>query len=171
MRLTGVWMVSVDQDHAFPDQHLFQLGIRSGYLTMVSRVPCARVLCCVTRYEGGDNSTFDYFLSIDSREVFSGFWIDLYSTTWHICCKIYPQISSRMIINSIKIYSSRDEFCHVSGLWKDSFGSYSSIMNYMDVNLLRGVWMMCMDQDHTSPDQHLLQLGIRSGYLTFDYGK
>ena len=29
MRLTGVWMVSMDKDHAFSDQHLLQLGIRS----------------------------------------------------------------------------------------------------------------------------------------------
>ena len=48
----GVWMVSVDQDHAFPDQHLLQLGIRLGYLTVVSRVPCARVSCCAVRLEG-----------------------------------------------------------------------------------------------------------------------
>ena len=46
-KLTGVWMVSVDQDHAFPDQHLLQLGTRSGYLTVVSRVPCARVIYTV----------------------------------------------------------------------------------------------------------------------------
>ena len=39
-----VWMVSVDQDHTFPDHHLLQLGIRLGYLTVVSRVPCARVV-------------------------------------------------------------------------------------------------------------------------------
>ena len=42
MRLTGIWMVSVDQDHTFPDQHLLQLDIRLGYLTEVGRVP---VLC------------------------------------------------------------------------------------------------------------------------------
>ena len=47
MRPAGVWMVSMDQDHAFSDQHLLQLGIRSGYLTVVSRVPCARVVCYV----------------------------------------------------------------------------------------------------------------------------
>ena len=43
MRPTGVWMVSVDQDHAFRGQYLLQLGTRSGYSTVVSRVPCARV--------------------------------------------------------------------------------------------------------------------------------
>ena len=70
MRLKGVWMVSVNQDHALHDQHLLQLGIILGYSTVVSRVPCARVLRCVTRYEGGDSSIIDYFSSIDSREVF-----------------------------------------------------------------------------------------------------
>ena len=54
MRLTGVWMVSMDQYHAFPDQNLLQLGIRSGYLNVVSRVPCARVVRCVARLEGED---------------------------------------------------------------------------------------------------------------------
>ena len=38
MRLTGVLMVSVDQDCAFPGKHLLQLGIRLGYLTVISRV-------------------------------------------------------------------------------------------------------------------------------------
>jgi len=68
-----VWMVSVDQDLVFPDQHLLELGIRSGYLTLISRVPCARVLCCLTRYEVGDSPIIDHFSSIDSREVISGF--------------------------------------------------------------------------------------------------
>ena len=95
-------MICVDQDHAFPDQHLLQLGIRLGYLTVVSRVHCARGLCCVTRYEGGDSPISDYFSLIDSREVFSGFIIDLYSTMRHICCKIHPQISPRIIITSGK---------------------------------------------------------------------
>ena len=44
-----------------------------GHLTVVSRVPCARILHCVTRYEGIDSFTYDYFLSIDSGEVFSSF--------------------------------------------------------------------------------------------------
>ena len=52
MRLRGVWMVSMDKDHAFPDQHLLQLGIRSGYLTLTSKVPCARVVRCAARLEG-----------------------------------------------------------------------------------------------------------------------
>ena len=73
MRPTGVWMVTVVQDYGFLGQHLLQFGIRLGYLTVVSRVPCARVLRCVTRYEGGDSSIIDYFSSIDNREVISGF--------------------------------------------------------------------------------------------------
>ena len=51
-RPTGVWMISVDQDHAFWGQHLLQLGTRLGYSTVVSRVPCVRVLCCAARLEG-----------------------------------------------------------------------------------------------------------------------
>ena len=75
-------MVSMDQAHVFPGQHLLQLGIRSGYLTVVSRVPCARVVCCVARQEGVNSSIIDPFSSNDSREVFLGFYIVLYSTTF-----------------------------------------------------------------------------------------
>ena len=49
MRPTGIWMVSVDRDHAFWGQRLLQLGTRSGYSTAVSRVLCARVLFCAAR--------------------------------------------------------------------------------------------------------------------------
>ena len=73
MRLIGVWMVSMEQDHAFPGQYLYQLGIRSGYLTVVSRLLCARVICCVARHEEGESSLIDSFSSNDSREVFLGF--------------------------------------------------------------------------------------------------
>ena len=73
MRLTDVKMVSMEQDHAFPDHHILQLGIRLGYLTVVSRVPCARVVCCAARLERVDSSIVDSFSSNDSREVFLGF--------------------------------------------------------------------------------------------------
>ena len=73
-RLMVVWMVSVDQDHVFPDQHLLQLGIRSGYLTVVSRVPCAKNVRCIARYEGIESSIISYSSFNDSREVFSGFY-------------------------------------------------------------------------------------------------
>ena len=63
-------MISMDQDHAFSDQHLLQLCIRLGYLTVVSRVLCARVVCCAAGNEGGDSSIFDSFSSNDSNEVF-----------------------------------------------------------------------------------------------------
>ena len=42
-------MVSIDQEHAFPDQHLLQLGIRLGYLTVGSKVPCARIVGYVSK--------------------------------------------------------------------------------------------------------------------------
>ena len=54
-------MVSMDQDYAFPDQDLLQLGIRSGYLAVVNRVPCARVVCCGARLEGKDSFIIDLF--------------------------------------------------------------------------------------------------------------
>ena len=73
MRPTGVWMVSMDQDPAFPGHHLLQLVTRLGYLTVVSRVPCARVLCCAVRLEGKDCSVIDPFSSNYSREYFLGF--------------------------------------------------------------------------------------------------
>jgi len=52
MRLTGVWMVSVDQDRTLPHQYLLKFGNRLGYLTVVSKVPCARIVCYVARNEG-----------------------------------------------------------------------------------------------------------------------
>ena len=73
MRPIGVWMVSVDQDHAFRGQHLLQLGTKTGYLTVVSRVPCARVLCCAARLEGRDCSVIDPFSPNNSTKVFLGF--------------------------------------------------------------------------------------------------
>ena len=63
-------MVSVDQDHALPDQHLLQLGIRLGFLTVVSRVPCARVICCVARQEGEDSSIIDVFCPVIVEKLF-----------------------------------------------------------------------------------------------------
>ena len=68
-------MISVDQDHAFSDQHLFQPGIRPGSLTVVSRVPCARNVCCKARLQGEDSFIIDSFSSNDSIEVFLGFYI------------------------------------------------------------------------------------------------
>ena len=59
MRLISFWMVSVDQDHTFHDQHLLQLGIRLGHFTVVSRVPCARVVYCAARREREDSVIID----------------------------------------------------------------------------------------------------------------
>ena len=56
MRPTGVWIVSVERDGAFSDQHLLQLGTRLGFLTVVSRVPCAWVSCCVVRVHSNDKT-------------------------------------------------------------------------------------------------------------------
>ena len=70
---TCVWMVSVVQDHAFPGQHLLQLGTRLGCLAVISRVPCARVICCMARQEGEDSFVIDHFSSNYSSKVFLGF--------------------------------------------------------------------------------------------------
>ena len=91
MRPTGVWMASMDRDHAFRGQHLLWLGTRSGYLTLVSRVPCARIVCGATRLEGEDYSIIDPFSSNYSREVFLGIQTSLWSTMWHIHCIISPR--------------------------------------------------------------------------------
>ena len=61
MRPTGVWMVSVDQDHTFPNQHVLQLGIRVGFLAVVSNVHCVRVVCCAALLEGRASSITDPF--------------------------------------------------------------------------------------------------------------
>ena len=61
MRPTGVWMVSVDQDHAFWGQHLLWIGTRSSSLTVVSRVHCARTVCSAVSLEGGYSSIIDPF--------------------------------------------------------------------------------------------------------------
>ena len=66
-------MVSVNKHDAFPDEHLPQPDVRSGYLTVISRVPCARVVLCVAGLEGEDSSIIDPFSFNDSREVVLGF--------------------------------------------------------------------------------------------------
>ena len=73
MRPTGVRVVSVNQDLAFQPQHLLKLGTKLDYLTVVTRVSCASVLCCAVRLEGKDCSTFDPYSSDDSKEVILGF--------------------------------------------------------------------------------------------------
>ena len=46
---------------------------QATYLTVVSRVSCARVVYCVARPEGEDGSIIDPFSSNDSTEVLLGF--------------------------------------------------------------------------------------------------
>ena len=65
-------MVSVNQDHAFPGQHLLQHGIRLDYLTVVSGLPGEGVVCSLARLEGEDSSIIDLFSSNDRREVILG---------------------------------------------------------------------------------------------------
>ena len=49
MRLTDIWVVFKDSDHAFPCQNLLELGIRLGYWTVGGKVPCATIYNCMTR--------------------------------------------------------------------------------------------------------------------------
>ena len=65
-------MVSVNQDHAFPSKHPLQLGIRLGYLSVVSGVLWVGGVCCAARLEGYDSSIIDPFSSNNRREVFLG---------------------------------------------------------------------------------------------------
>ena len=54
----------MDQDHAFPDQHLLQLG------TVVSRVHCARIIYCVARQEVEESVIIDPFCAIIVEKYF-----------------------------------------------------------------------------------------------------
>ena len=107
----------------------------------ISRVPCARILCCAVRLEGEDCSIIDPFSSIDSREVFLGFSIGLYSTTRRIHCKISPRWAPEW---SFKFWSKL-----VISPWillyprplTDSFRYCPSIMHDMDMNEAYG----CLD--------------------------
>ena len=60
----------MDQDHAFPNQHVLQLGIRLGLLAVVSRVPYVRVVCCVALLEGEDSSISDPFHPMTGEKSF-----------------------------------------------------------------------------------------------------
>ena len=51
-RLISVCMPSVEPDQAFPSQNPLYLDIRLGTLTVVSKVPCARIVCYVARNKG-----------------------------------------------------------------------------------------------------------------------
>ena len=55
-RLISVCMPSVEPDQAFPSQNPLHLDIRLGTLTVVSKVPCARILRCLDRKEREDSS-------------------------------------------------------------------------------------------------------------------
>ena len=56
IRLINVCMPSVEPDQVFPSQNPLHLDIRLGTLTVVSKVPCARILRCLDRKEREDSS-------------------------------------------------------------------------------------------------------------------
>ena len=128
IRLTDVRVVSVDQDHAFPDNHLLQLGIRFGYLTAVSRIPWARVVCCVARHEGWDSSIIDSVSSNDSGESFLGFYIGYYSIFLYIYYKITLQINSRMVI--FWLFCQRNSKTKIFLIWNSKIIMSSSVWDH-----------------------------------------
>ena len=70
MRVTGLGMVPVSPDHAFPAQNPRQLGTRLGYLTAKSEALFARILRCVAALEGADSSLATPYSFHDSEKVF-----------------------------------------------------------------------------------------------------
>ena len=165
-RPTGVWMVSLDHDDAFWGQHLLKLGTRSGYPTVVSRVPCASVLCCLARLEGGDCSKIDSFSFNISREVFLGFLNRFIQPMRHIHCKISPRSApewSWILVKSshitIDFVTSPASERIIWGLGPQLCITWISMRPIV-------VWMVSVDQDHAFRGQQLLKLGTRSGYST-----
>ena len=72
IRLISVCMPSVEPDQAFPSQNPLHLDIRLGTLTVVSKVPCARILRCLDRKEREDSSIITQASSNNSRVVLLG---------------------------------------------------------------------------------------------------
>ena len=68
-RLISVCMPSVEPDQAFPSQNPLHLDIRLGTLTVVSKVPCARILRCLDRKEREDSSIITQASSNNSIRV------------------------------------------------------------------------------------------------------
>ena len=100
MRPTGVWMVSGDQDHAFRGQYVLQLGTKSGYLTVVSRVPGARVLYCAAGLEEENCSIIDHFPFNDSKQSLFRLLNRLILHRAAYSLHNLPKISSRIVMNS-----------------------------------------------------------------------
>ena len=69
IRLISVCMPSVEPDQAFPSQNPLHLDIRLGTLTVVSKVPCARILRCLDRKEREDSSIITQASSNNSIRV------------------------------------------------------------------------------------------------------
>ena len=81
------------------------------YWTAVSRVPCARFLCCVARLEGSDCSKIDPYSSNDSREVFVRLLNRLIQHHAAHSLHNLTQISSQMVIQIlVKISHTTKDF-------------------------------------------------------------
>jgi len=160
-------MVSVDQDHVFPGQHLLQLGIGSSYLTVISRVPCTRVVCCVATLQGTDCSIIDLFhpMIVEQSLWALNRFIQHHAT---YLLQNLPQISSSMSWILVKISHITMDFVVLPASDRINVGlGPQLLLPYMDVwTRPTGVWMVSVDQDHAFPGHHLLQLDTRSGCLT-----
>ena len=69
IRLISVCVPSVKPDQAFPSQNPLHLDIRLGTLTVVSKVPCARISCCLDRKDREDSSIITQASSNNSIRV------------------------------------------------------------------------------------------------------
>ena len=154
-------MVSVDPNHAFPSQNPLQLGLRLGYLPVVSTVFCVRSLCCVARQENQNSSIITLFSSNDSKELF---WdsIQLNIATCSLfIAKFTPKLASELTLVLLKF----DHFIRF-GLRQDFLDLTPQISVKCLLMRLTGVWMVSNDPDHAFPCQNLPKLGIRICHWT-----
>ena len=70
MRVTGLGMVPVDPNHAFPAKNPPQFGTRLGYLTAKSEALFARILRCAAALEGAESSLTTLYSFHDSEIAF-----------------------------------------------------------------------------------------------------
>ena len=140
---------------------ILQLGLRQGYLSVVSTVFCVRSLCCVARQENQNSSIVTLFSSNDSKELF---WdsIQLNIATCSLfIAKFTPKIASELIFILLKF----DHLIRIFFLCLASVRIFLDLTPQLSVKCLlmrlAGVWMVSNDPDHAFPCQNLFELGIR----------
>ena len=167
MKFIGIRMVSVDPNHAFPSQNLLQLGLRLGYLSVVSTVFCVRSVCCVAGKENKNSSIIIPFHLITVNNCFrllhGLIYIAIYSL---FIAKFTPKLASECSFILLKIGHLTRDF--VLCLASDRIVLDLTPQLSIEWLLMRltGVSMVSKDPDHAFPCQNLLELGIRLGYWT-----